>query len=216
MNLFGEIEVNNEHDAYTWIRWKWNRYNSLVSNWMETKIHYLRKSCHIFYLKLERLVFKGIPLSTKKSDPVTLKYNDKMDNKDNKECSSEHIMHLNSSEIDLLIEEKCGVLSLKMPQLDNWEIEIQNADMLKINFKVYSYIFEQENQKLKKKLKSKNAKNDTITSLAQFLKQPWVINQEKLNNEETIIRKKTEINSKFSCEVQKSIQNNSNYIHKQI
>ena len=86
---------------------------------METKIHYLRKSCHISYLKLERLVFKGIPLSTKKRDPVTLKYNDKMDNKDNKECSSEHIMHLNSSEIDLLIEEKCGVLSLKMPQLDN-------------------------------------------------------------------------------------------------
>ena len=88
--------------------------------------------------------------------------------------------------------------------------------MLKINFRVYSYIFEQENQKLKKKLKSKNAKNDVITSLAQFLKQPWVINQEKLNDEETIIRKKTEINSKFSCEVQKSIQNNSNYIHKQI
>ena len=22
MNLFGEIEVNNQHDAYTWIRWK--------------------------------------------------------------------------------------------------------------------------------------------------------------------------------------------------
>ena len=94
MNLFGEIEINNEHDAYTWIRWKWNRYNSLVSNWMKTKMHYLKKFCHIFHSKLERLIFKGIPLSTMKSDPVTLKYNDKMNNKDNKECSSEHIMRI--------------------------------------------------------------------------------------------------------------------------
>ena len=41
-----------------------------------------------------------------------------MNNKDNKECPSEHIMHLNSSEIGLLIEEKCGILSLKIPQLE--------------------------------------------------------------------------------------------------
>ena len=52
--------------------------------------------------------------------------------------------------------------------------------------------------------------------LSTVFKATLVINQKKLNDEETIIRKKTEINSKFSCEVQKSIQNNSNYIHKQI
>ena len=111
-------------------------------------------------------------------------------------------MYLNSSEIGLFIKEKCRVLNLKMPQLENWEIEIQNADMIKINFKVSSYIFEHEKQK-QKQLKSKYVKKEVITSLVQFLKQPWIINQEKLNDKETIIRKKTKINSKFSWEVQK-------------
>ena len=113
-----------------------------------------------------------------------------------------HYAHLNSFEIGLLIEEKCGVLSLKIPQLENWEIEIQNADMLKINFKVYSYIWTRKT-KVKKEIKIKICQNEVIASWAQFLKQPRVINQEKLNDEETIIRKKTDINSKFSCEVQK-------------
>ena len=69
-----------------------------------------------------------------------------MNNKDNKVYSPEHIKQFNSSGVSLLIEGKCEILSLKIPQLENWEIEIQNADMLKINFKVYSYIFEQENK----------------------------------------------------------------------
>ena len=78
MNLFGENKFITSMMHILGLERIWNRYNSLLSNWMETKMHYLKNSCHIFHSKLERLVFKGIPLSTKKSDPVTLKYNDKI------------------------------------------------------------------------------------------------------------------------------------------